>query len=292
MNDQKRSEELPVDSVQQGNKRWWTENTMSYDWHSEIGAPRFSQAWYDAVDRGISRRGASLRQRRHALRPDHSVQSAGGERRARDRMRDGASHRAHDPRRRARHGRRSFPDLRRGDTRRLELKGLSARVIECRRRDTSLRERLVRFRLVLGGHPSLVAHGASRAPDRPGCYAPDGECRIMVYNRASTWAYSILVRDHLLKGRFLRHSFEETLYSVVGRVQRAVLRPGAVRGPLSDLLSRRVVGRSWVRRATSFPCRGSYVSTRLRLLPLSYLKNAQAARGSFIFLTAKRPLTA
>src|SRR5437763_8978194 len=47
----KRSEQLPVDEVQQGNRQWWTRNTMSYDWHNEISAPRFSAGWFDAIDR-------------------------------------------------------------------------------------------------------------------------------------------------------------------------------------------------------------------------------------------------
>src|SRR5450631_29656 len=47
---QKRSAEQRVDTVQKGNKQWWTENTMSYDWHHEIGAPRFSLEWFEAID--------------------------------------------------------------------------------------------------------------------------------------------------------------------------------------------------------------------------------------------------
>jgi len=34
----KRAASLGVESVQQGNKQWWTDHTMSYDWHNEIGA--------------------------------------------------------------------------------------------------------------------------------------------------------------------------------------------------------------------------------------------------------------
>src|SRR5580698_9910755 len=46
----KRSAALGVESVQQGNKRWWTDHTMSYDWRNEIGAARFSSEWFDAID--------------------------------------------------------------------------------------------------------------------------------------------------------------------------------------------------------------------------------------------------
>ena len=37
--------------AQSGNKAWWTENTMSYDWKDRIGLELFSAAWFDEVDR-------------------------------------------------------------------------------------------------------------------------------------------------------------------------------------------------------------------------------------------------
>ena len=40
---------------------------------------------------------------------------------------------------------------------------------------------------------------------------PGGETRVMVYNRNGAWAYSILLRDHILKRRFLHQTFEEAL---------------------------------------------------------------------------------
>lgn len=40
-----------IESVQSGNRQWWTENTMSYDWNEKIAAERFSDAWFDAIDR-------------------------------------------------------------------------------------------------------------------------------------------------------------------------------------------------------------------------------------------------
>lgn len=48
--DLKRSAGLGIEAVQLGNKQWWTDNTMSYDWHNEVAAARFSPAWFDAID--------------------------------------------------------------------------------------------------------------------------------------------------------------------------------------------------------------------------------------------------
>ena len=37
--------------AQTGNKAWWTQNTMSYDWKDRIGLEPYSAAWFDEVDR-------------------------------------------------------------------------------------------------------------------------------------------------------------------------------------------------------------------------------------------------
>ena len=38
-------------AAQNGNKAWWTENTMSYDWKDKIVRQEFSREWFDEVDR-------------------------------------------------------------------------------------------------------------------------------------------------------------------------------------------------------------------------------------------------
>jgi 2-polyprenyl-3-methyl-5-hydroxy-6-metoxy-1,4-benzoquinol methylase len=37
--------------AQAGNKAWWTQNTMSYDWKDKISREPFSREWFDEVDR-------------------------------------------------------------------------------------------------------------------------------------------------------------------------------------------------------------------------------------------------
>lgn len=36
---------------QESNRKWWTHNTMSYDWKDPIEKERFSSAWFDDADR-------------------------------------------------------------------------------------------------------------------------------------------------------------------------------------------------------------------------------------------------
>jgi hypothetical protein len=110
----------------------------------------------------------------------------------------------------------------------------------------------------------------------------------MVYNRNSAWAYSIFVRDYLLKAQFLRRSFEETLYhSSDGFTARFYIReqfedlfPNVFRGVSSELMGQESDVVPLSRRARQYV---------LRLLSESYQRKAHAKRGSFIFLKARRP---
>ena len=290
MSEQKRSEEQPVESVQQGNKRWWTDNTMSYDWHNEIGAPRFSREWYDAVDRGFLA-GARLYGGDDApfgriipferLAGKEVLEIGCGMGFHTELMtRAGARVTAVD----------LSPTSVEATRRRLELKGLSARIIEGDAEKLPFENGSFDFVWSWG-----VIHHSSRTGRVVRQIArvlrPDGECRIMVYNRASTWAYSILLRDHLLKGRFLRHSFEETLYSSSDGFSARFY----VQEQFDDLfrtffqdVSSEIVGQE----SDVVPLPRHLRKYALRLLPLSYLKGAQAKRGSFIFLTARSPVPA
>jgi 2-polyprenyl-3-methyl-5-hydroxy-6-metoxy-1,4-benzoquinol methylase len=47
----KRTQQQALDVVALGNRRWWTEHAMSYDWTDAVRAERFSAAWFDEIDR-------------------------------------------------------------------------------------------------------------------------------------------------------------------------------------------------------------------------------------------------
>ena len=49
--DYKRTDkDIDVDGNQAGNRQWWTDHTMSYDWKDKIKAERLSPAWFDQID--------------------------------------------------------------------------------------------------------------------------------------------------------------------------------------------------------------------------------------------------
>ena len=50
MDDDHGSVELAAPTRQAGNRRWWTENTMSYDWKEKSAFERFTPEWYDDID--------------------------------------------------------------------------------------------------------------------------------------------------------------------------------------------------------------------------------------------------
>lgn len=46
----KREADESLEAVQEGNRTWWTHQTMSYDWKDKIQRERFSQEWFDDAD--------------------------------------------------------------------------------------------------------------------------------------------------------------------------------------------------------------------------------------------------
>jgi SAM-dependent methyltransferase len=51
MTDDHGSADIPASERQVGNRRWWTRNTMSYDWKEKSGLERFTLPWFDDIDR-------------------------------------------------------------------------------------------------------------------------------------------------------------------------------------------------------------------------------------------------
>jgi len=262
---------------------------MSYDWHNEIGAPRFSLPWFDAVDAGFLK-GASLYGSDEA--PFDRIipypQLAG-----KDVLEIGCGMGMHTELMTRAGARVSAVDLSptsvEATRKRLELKGLQAKVIEADAEELPFPRASFDFIWSWG-----VIHHSSRTGrvvrEIARVLRPGGECRIMVYNRASTWAYSILLRDHLLKGRFLRHTFEETLYrSSDGFTARFYVQEqfeDLFRAFFKDVSSE-IMGQE----SDVIPLPRQLRKYALRLMPQSYMRSAQSRRGSFIFLTASRPFS-
>ncbi len=284
MSTEKRSASQPVDVVQQGNKQWWTENTMSYDWHGEIEVPRFSLPWFDAID---ARFVAGARLYGTNVTPFDRIipfsRLAGA-----DVLEIGCGMGLHTELMARAGARVTAVDLSptsvEATQRRLALKGLNARVMEADAENLPFDPGSFDFVWSWGvihhsSRTGRVVRGIARVC-RPGA-----EVRVMVYNRDSAWAASIWFRDFVMKGQFLRQSFEETLYrSSDGFTARFY-----VREQFEDLfrtffqnVSSEIMGQE----SDVVPLPRQLRSYVLRMLPGTYQRAAQAKRGSFIFLTA------
>ncbi len=114
---------------------------------------------------------------------------------------------------------------------------------------------------------------------------PEGEVRVMVYNREGTSAYLALLKNHLLSGKFLSRSFEESLfagtdgYSARYYVQEQF--EDLFRGFFENVSSE-VCGQD----VDALPLPRMLRNLVLPLVPLNLLEKWQARRGGFIFLTA------
>jgi 2-polyprenyl-3-methyl-5-hydroxy-6-metoxy-1,4-benzoquinol methylase len=278
---------MAPDEVQRGNRAWWTRNPMSYDWHSEISAPRYSREWFDRIDFSLL----------DASRP-YATEHAPFDRilpldklRGRRVLEIGCGMGLHTETM-VRAGARVIAlDLTstaiEGTARRLALKGIEATLVQGDAERLPFKDRVFDFVWSWG-----VIHHSSRTArivrQIARVLAPEGECRIMVYNREGMSARVAFWRDHVLKGRFMRGSFDETLWrSTDGFTARHYVQEqfeDLFRGSFDDVESR-ICGQE----ADALP-----VPRRLRRLVRSfvsenYIRRAQATRGSFIFLTARRP---
>jgi 2-polyprenyl-3-methyl-5-hydroxy-6-metoxy-1,4-benzoquinol methylase len=287
MRDAKRTDEMSWEEVQRGNRSWWSENPMAYDWHGEIEVPRFSREWFRAVDERFL---AGARLALTADRPFDRVlpyDRLSGARvleigcgmglHTELMVRAGADVTSID----------LSPTSIEATQRRLELAGLRARV------ELADAERLPAgdrsFDLVWSW--GVIHHSARTGRvvrEIARVVKATGEARVMVYNREGTSAKVALVRDHLLGGRFLTQSFEETLYrSTDGFSARYY-----VREQFEDLfrtffrtVSSEILGQ--VPDALPLPRR--LRALVLPLVPERVLHDLQRRFGSFLFLTSRDP---
>lgn len=284
---EKRRASLSPNEVQEGNKVWWTRNIMSYDWRGQIEEERFTPRWFDTID----------------ARFIHSARLYATEHVPFDRLIPFG----HLPGRRVLEigcgmGLHSelmaqagavltsidlSPTSVEATSKRLALRGLRARVLQADAENLPFEDHAFDFVWSWG-----VIHHSSRTGrivrHIARVLSPEGECRAMVYNREGAWAKGTYVRDYLLKAGLLRRSWEETLYSSSDGFSARFY----VKEQFEDLF------RTFFQDVSSIICGQDSDALPLpRLLrrlvmPLfseRYLRRAQARRGSFIVLTARRP---
>jgi len=283
----KRSEALAPSEVQRGSSTWWTQNPMSYDWAAEVKVARFSPQWFDAIDAKFlqgSRLFATQQQPFDRILPIAELRGARV-------LEIGCGMGLHTQTMASAGADVTAVDLTstavEATTRRLAMKGLSARVLRCDAESLPFPDRTFDFVWSWGvihhsSRTARIVREISRVLDK------DGECRVMVYNREGMAARINFIRDHVLKAGFLHHTFEETLYrSTDGFSARFYVREqfeDLFRAFFKDVSSE-VCGQE----SDALPLPAPLRRWALAVVPENYLHRAQAKRGAFIFLKAARP---
>jgi 2-polyprenyl-3-methyl-5-hydroxy-6-metoxy-1,4-benzoquinol methylase len=284
---QKRTNDQSPEAVQQGNQAWWTHNPMAYDWHGDNTTPRFSSAWFDEIDRRFihaSRLFATDERPFDRIIPFaqlagkrvleigcgmglHTKLIAGA----------GADLTSID----------LSPTSIEATRRRLELAGLKADVRQMDAEKLEFPAQSFDFVWSWG-----VIHHSSRTTrivrEIARVCRPGAECRVMVYNRDGLVVTLTYLKDHLLNGAFLHRTFEETLYRATdGYSARYFVREqfeDVFRGFFGDV-SACVLGQD----VDVVPLPRGLRQLVVPLMPEGYLREAQARRGAFLFVTARNP---
>jgi 2-polyprenyl-3-methyl-5-hydroxy-6-metoxy-1,4-benzoquinol methylase len=284
---EKRTDSLEPQAVQQGNREWWSANPMTYDWRGERVAERFSQEWFDDADRQFifgSRLFATEQRPFDRIIPYERLKGTrvleigcGMGLHTELLVRAGARVTAIDI------SSTAITAVRR----RLALKGLEAQVLEADAEDLPFGDASFDFVWSWG-----VIHHSSRTAtvvrQISRVLTPQGETRVMVYNREGMSARVMFIKDHLLTGAFLRNSFDETLC----RYSDGFSARFYTRDQFEDLFRAffgSVTSSICGQDADVVPLPRHLRRLALKVVPESYLKHAQAIRGSLILLTACDP---
>lgn len=286
--DDKRTRHCSEAEVQAGNRQWWTRHPMTYDWKGKIRAAPYTLEWFDAVDAGHlfgSRLFATRERPFDQIMPLDRLRGlrvleigCGMGLHTETLARAGADVVAID----------LTPTAVEATRQRLALKNLRARVLQMDAEALAFPSASFDFVWSWGvihhsAHTARIVRNIARV------LAPHGECRVMVYNRQGLSARLALLRDHWLRGGFLRRSAEETLY----RASDGYSARFYVAEQLEDLFRaffRDVHSEICGQDVDAIPLPSRLRARAVRAVPVEWLRRAQARRGSFIFLTAARVL--
>lgn len=284
----KRSRSQSVSSVQEGNRAWWAERPMAYSWRGEVDLPKFSPGWFDAIDDRFlheSRLYSTEIEPFDRVIPFEQIEG-------RQVLEIGCGMGLHTELMAKSGAKVTAIDL--TDTaveatrRRLDWKGLSADVMQVDAERLPFDDGFFDFVWSWG-----VIHHTARTARIVRHIArvlrPDGECRVMVYNRESTLARVHLMRNHFLTRAFLGGgTFDETLYRSTDGFSARFYVPEH----FEDLFRAFFEDIEWRlcgQEVDALPVPQGLRRRVAALIPDQLLRSRVEKCGSFLFLTARQP---
>lgn len=281
----KRSGEMTLKESQQGNAGWWTRNPMSYDWHGDINAERYTASWFDAVDANFIY-GARLFA--HGARPFGRIipfEQLDGKRvleigcgmglHTELMLRAGANVASVD----------ITETAVTAASKRLALKGLKAEIYRADAEKLPFESETFDFIWSWGViHHSARTGRIVREISRVA--RPAAEVRLMVYNRDGAPAWTTLWARYLLGLGFLCRPFDEQLNMATDGFMARYYTCDQFEDLLRiffDDVSSQICGQD----ADAIPLPRMIRKSLLNLFSQEYIEKAQAKRGAFIFATAR-----
>lgn len=287
MNTEKRSHEVEAADIQQGNRAWWSRNTMSYDWNDKVSLDRFSGAWFDEIDARFvhaARLFASDKQPFDRIIPFEALAGkrvleigCGMGLHSELMCKAGAQVSAVD----------LSPTSVEATRRRFALKNLNIDLRQLDAEALPFADQTFDFIWSWG----VIHHSARTARivrEIARMLKKSGESRVMVYNRSGICVPIVYLRDHVLKGGLLRQDFDHTLLASSDGYHARFYTPDQ----FADLFRAffvDVTTRIFGQDADAIPLPSLMRRIGISLAPEQWLRNRQAKVGSFLFLEAREP---
>jgi 2-polyprenyl-3-methyl-5-hydroxy-6-metoxy-1,4-benzoquinol methylase len=283
--EKRQSADTDIEKVQSGNRQWWTDHTMSYDWKDKVEKERFSEAWFAEIDRRFEH-GARLFA--HDRTPfDRIIPFE--QLRGRDVLEIGCGMGLHSELMSRAGANLTAIDISdtsiEATTRRMVLRQLKGRVERMDARKLEFADSAFDFVWSWG----VIHHSAQTAiiiKEIHRVLRPGGQARIMVYNIDGMSAYTTIVRDYLL-GFWRGRSLDDCLWARCdGYMARHYSKD--VLGDVMRMFFSTVTAETFGQDADAIPLPRQIRHIVIKMMSAKELARRANARGLFLFMTATK----
>lgn len=279
---EKRTSEMKLADMQEGNRLWWTKHTMSYDWREKIGHERFSSSWFDQIDTRFVHSARLFATDQKPFDKIIPFSSLSGKRvleigcgmglHSELIIRAGANFSAIDL---------SATSVE-ATRKRLVLKGLDGDIKQADAENIPFEDHTFDFVWSWG-----VIHHSSRTArivrEISRVLKPGGECRVMVYNRLGVIVPIVYFKEHLAKGKFLQQDFDQTLLTSSDGFSARFYVPDQF-ADLFYAFFEEVSIQIFGQESDSLPFPAPIRKIALRFVPEGWMHRRQGKAGAFLFL--------